>query len=148
MAWTEEEIKMVLSSPLGNTGKWSNRKIIFRMLQEMAKRQTPDERDVLRTFHSNGIGFNAFDAEFLTDVANSSKEFGSLTSKQAQAVAKRLKKYVYQLTEISAANGKECPVKPIPVQPLLPLSPRPDFKPISKIDRRHSAATGNRKVRQ
>lgn len=105
-------IKMVLDKPAGYTGKLPNSRIIFKMLWAMYQRQTADEREKQSTVHENGMGFNGFDAPFLSDVARNAYPFKDLTTSQTLHVARKLKKYVKQLVEI--ANEKQKQQAPAP----------------------------------
>lgn len=105
-------IKMVLAKPGGYTGGLPHSRIIFKMLWAMYQRQTSDEREKQSTVHENGMGFDGFDAPFLSDVARTSKPFNDLTTRQAVVVAKKLGKYVKQLVEI--ANENQTVQAPIP----------------------------------
>ena len=106
-------IKMVLAKPDGYTGGMPHSRIIFKMLWALYQRQTSDERDMQATVHENGMGFNGFDAPFLSDVARWGRNAGGdLTPAQARSVAKKLGKYVKQLVEI--ANEKQTVQAPLP----------------------------------
>lgn len=83
--------------------------MVERSLIQLYRRQTGDERDQHTTVEDNGVGFNAFDAAFLTDVAqwverSTYPEGQRLTERQRNAVRKALRKYAVQLTRI--ANGE------------------------------------------
>ena len=86
---------------------------VYRALQVMYARQTDDEQAAGVTAHDNGVGFNGTDAEFLSSVAERSKPYGKLTTRQCDAVRRALVKYVGQLVaaansgEIAAATGQE-----------------------------------------
>lgn len=106
-------IKMVLAKPGGYTGGLPHSRIIFKMLWALYQRQTSDERDMQATVHENGMGFNGFDAPFLSDVARwGNRAEGNLTPAQCREVAKKLGKYVKQLVEI--ANEKQSEQAPLP----------------------------------
>ena len=81
----------------------------YNMLQDMLARQTADEQASLTTSHSNGIGFNGSDAEFLTDVAIKAQKWHSethagMTKGQDKSVWKAMRKYSRQMTEIVNAR--------------------------------------------
>lgn len=113
MIWNESVIAGVLSKPLGQTGGKQNRYLIYRMLQAMYKRQTAMEQSISTTVAQNGVGFNAYDAPFLSSVATNSLRYKNLTEKQSVKVAKALKKYIRQLTEIANENA---PKQVVPYQ--------------------------------
>jgi hypothetical protein len=77
---------------------------VLRGLLAIYKRQTSDEQINHSTSHTNGIGFNRYDAEFMTSLAEQYQKKGSLTLKQLKACRKTILKYTKQLTEI--ANTK------------------------------------------
>jgi SNF2-related domain len=104
---TAEGIKSVLDAPLGKTGDLDNRKIIYRMLQAMYARQTSDEQNSQTTSHVNKIGFNKFDADFLSDVAIKTKNGEPFTDGRVTAVAKSLQKYIGQLVSIATQNNSK-----------------------------------------
>lgn len=59
--------------------------------------QTMDEKDKALTLHSNSVGFNAYDAAFLTDLARKVLSGVKLSSRQLQALQNSLIKYHRQL---------------------------------------------------
>jgi hypothetical protein len=73
------------------------RKSVGRMLMAVYANQTSDERAIQATKHSNGVGFNGYDAIYLSDVAERSKNYNSLTTRQTRSVAKSLRKYAVQI---------------------------------------------------
>jgi hypothetical protein len=77
---------------------------VERALYVLYQRQTASERAAHVTREDNGVGFNAWDAAFLTDVAERMIEYRRLTPGQRRAVRRALGKYVGQLVRI--ANGE------------------------------------------
>lgn len=106
LIFTREVILDILSKPYGSTRGKENRYLIYRMLQAMVKRQTNDEIASENTKYNNGVGFNGFDAQFLTDVALKSRAYNNLSHGQAKAVGRALKKYIGQLCEIAGVPKK------------------------------------------
>ena len=104
--FTQETIMQILSNPSGKTFDRANTYLIWRMLQAMTGRQTCDEIQATETRVTNGIGFNKFDAPFLTDVAQRSIPYQNLSPRQAKIVAKKLQKYIGQLCEIAGTEYK------------------------------------------
>ena len=102
MALDKAQIRILLLETAD--GKTLYKQIVYRFLQSMYSRQTADEQEYKTTHHSNGKGFNARDAKFLSDVASKSKKWNGLTDNQAKFVAKTLVKYAGQLADISAIN--------------------------------------------
>lgn len=77
---------------------------VERSLLYLNGEQTEDERKNHTTIEANGVGFNAFDAEFLTSLAeqvedSSYPEGRRLSRRQRDVARKRLRKYVRQLVE-------------------------------------------------
>ena len=72
---------------------------IGRALAFLYARQTSDEQSSKQTSHSNGMGFNGVDSQFLSDVAQRATKYG-LSPKQTRAVAKCIVKYSGQLLEM------------------------------------------------
>lgn len=94
--WTREKINALLDvNPLA----------VERGLVAIYERQTADEKAIGRTKVHNGVGFGAYDSEFMSDVARKVKAGRRLTPNQLAVVRNRLKRYGRQLVEI--ANEKE-----------------------------------------
>lgn len=102
MTWTQEEIKAVLQNAEGTTGGKPNRYLIYRMLQGLYQKQTTHEQAAEYTSDKNNVGFNAYDATLLTNVAKTSLAYQNLTICQAAMVGRRLVKYAGQLERIAA----------------------------------------------
>ncbi len=75
--------------------------------------QTPDEQSTHRTDHLNECGFNAFDAEVLSNIAEFYQDKEFLTFRQLAFVKKALKKYINQLLRFG--------VQPLPLKPFIPI---------------------------
>lgn len=90
--WTEEEIKVLIQT---------NDVVLYRALRKLYARQTADEQRAGTTRNYNGVGFNSYDAKFLSSVSEFLKKNGYLTEKQKVVTRKRLIKYNRQLTEIA-----------------------------------------------
>lgn len=93
--WTKEEI----GEKIKRDDNW-----LVRGLLAIYDRQTEEEQSTHSTQVHNGIGFNAYDAEFLTNSAKWYKNKGFLTKKHLNAVRKAMIKYSGQLARI--ANGQ------------------------------------------
>ena len=93
--WKKEEIVQLLRT---------NDKAVLRGLLVVYSFQTKDEQGLSATVIHNGVGFNSFDADFMTSVAKQYKELGRLTTTQMRLVRKVIVKYAKQLTDV--ANGK------------------------------------------
>lgn len=109
---TKEGIEAVLNNPAGTTPGGStapipNSYLIYRMLQAMYARQTADEQSSRFTKHTNSVGFNKFDADYLSKVARQSQAYKDLSPRQAVAVARLLRKYVGQLVSIAQSHSTQ-----------------------------------------
>jgi len=102
--WSPEEIRIYLYFVVGQGPDTKDRIIVYKMLQAMYDRQTHCEQHSGYTVENNGIGFTAFDAPLLSDIAFKSKKYKSLTPQQAKLVAKKLIKYSGQLSSIAKQN--------------------------------------------
>jgi hypothetical protein len=93
--WTKEEIREKIKTD----DNW-----LIRGLLAIYDRQTEEEQSNHTTNVHNGIGFSAFDAEFMTNVAKWYNNKGFLSEKQLMHVRKKMLKYSGQLARI--ANGQ------------------------------------------
>lgn len=93
--WTKEEIKNLLLT---------NDTMVQRSVLKLYAFQTKEEQLVGDSVEENGIGFNSYDAGFLTSIAEQLKRKVKLTRKQIEVTRKKLIKYSKQLTLI--ANNK------------------------------------------
>lgn len=92
--WTEEEIKELVQT---------NDTVLYGALKKLYACQTADEQNSKETKEHNGVGFNGFDAEFLSSVAEFLLKRGFLTEKQKMYTRKKLVKYNKQLTKLANA---------------------------------------------
>lgn len=92
--WTEDEIKALIKT---------NDKALCRAILRLYNEQTEDEKTTGDTKHSNGVGFNKFDAEILSSFAEFFKRTGFLTAKQMIVARKKMIKYSKQLTRLANA---------------------------------------------
>jgi hypothetical protein len=75
-----------------------HRRLLSQALLYLYQQQTAEEQLTGRTGEQNGRGFTAYDAELLTSIAEGVGEYGGdLTDRQAEVVARRLRKYAGQL---------------------------------------------------
>jgi len=93
--WNKENIQHLLAT---------NDRAVERALVQIYYRQTDDEKNVHMTKHSNGVGFTAFDAEFLTELAQKCIKYNGLTEKQLAVARKKMTKYWKQLLEIAETS--------------------------------------------
>lgn len=92
--WTEEEIKELVQT---------NDTVLYGALKKLYACQTADEQSSKETKEHNGVGFNGFDAEFLSSVAEFLLKRGFLTEKQKMYTRRKLVKYNKQLTKLANA---------------------------------------------
>ena len=93
--WSKEVIANALAG---------NREFRMRALLKLYSRQTADEQIQQTVSHNNGKGFRSCDARFLTSLSESAIKYNRLTDKQDAVLARKIKVYAGQLTDIS--NGK------------------------------------------
>lgn len=105
--WTPEAVKELLRT---------NNDAVLRALIALYEQQTYDEQNSHNTKEVNGIGFNKFDATFLTSLAKDAKQYNALTPRQMEAARKALMKYAKQLSRIAIMNEIPNPQK----RPLIP----------------------------
>lgn len=92
--WTEAEIKNLIQT---------NDEVLYLALKKLYNCQTADEKAIGATRVYNGAGFNAYDAQFLTSVAEFLLRTGFLTAKQKEITRRKLVKYNKQLTKLANA---------------------------------------------
>ncbi len=92
--WTKDEIRELLGR---------SRKAVARGLVTLHSLQTDDEQVYRSTMHSNGVGFNSHDADFLSSLAEFYTDRGFLSPRQLTLGRKGIMKYSGQLAMV--ANG-------------------------------------------
>ena len=90
--WTKEEIKALLET---------NNKMVEKSIVKIYELQTEDEKDWKETSHTNGIGYNGVDAQYMSSLAEWILSGRKLTSKQLQFGRKKIMKYAKQLTKVA-----------------------------------------------
>lgn len=101
--WTEEEVKKCLDT---------NERFVYAALMFLYNKQTDEEKVKGNTSEHNGVGFNAYDAPFLSAIARSYLEYGHLTKGQKEKTIPLLKKYSKQLTaEANSPKHNKSPYK-------------------------------------
>ena len=89
--WTVEKIKELIDK---------NDKMVAKSIIKIYELQTEDEKGLMSTKESNGVGFNSIDSFILTSFAEFYMERGYLSPKQIQIGRKKIKKYAGQLLGI------------------------------------------------
>ncbi len=92
--WTEDEIRNLLET---------NDTVLCGALKKLYNQQTDDEQNCGTTTHSNGVGFNGADAEFLSSAAKFLIKNNYLSDRQKMVVRKKMIKYAKQLTRLANA---------------------------------------------
>lgn len=93
--WEKDEIKALLTD---------SNVFVQRAVVKMLERQTSAEAAGGYTHDANGIGFSAFDAEFLTSIAKQVMDGKNLSEKQIASARKSMLRYARQITEIANEN--------------------------------------------
>ena len=94
--WNEEQIKYLM---------WTNETVLYSCLKELYCCQTQEEKAIGNTQEHNGIGFNAYDAPFLSAMIKDLNKYGHLTYGQRDKTKRMLQKYSKQLVKL--ANDKK-----------------------------------------
>lgn len=100
MAYTKKQLVSMMREQL------SRRDVLQRAILRIYENQTKDEQALGTVNHSNGIGFTASDAPFLTSLAEWLNKGRTLTDRQAEFAEPKMKKYARQLVEGSIREGK------------------------------------------
>lgn len=90
--WSEDEVMNLLET---------NDKVLYGALKHLYTCQTEDEKKSSATREHNGVGFNAYDADFLTSICKQLLKKGTLSAKQKEVARKKLKKYRKQLVTLA-----------------------------------------------
>ncbi len=93
---TIKEKQSFIREQLATNDNWVQRGLIA-----IWNKQTEDEKQVKDTKHSNGVGFNGRDAEFLSSLAERLSFQGMLSQNQMKYARKCMLKYSGQLRRIA-----------------------------------------------
>lgn len=96
---TKKERVAFIKEKLGTDKRWA-----LRALVRIMENQTKDEQEMEVTAHHNGVGFTAYDAKFLTSLAQQYKDYGYLSAKQMEALHKAIPKYASQLERMTQTD--------------------------------------------
>lgn len=94
--WNEEQIKYLILT---------NETVLYSCLKNLYDCQTEEERSNGNTSEHNGIGFNAYDAPFLSAMIKNLDKYGNLTYGQRNKTKQILQKYSKQL--VTMANSRK-----------------------------------------
>lgn len=92
--WTKQQILELIDK---------NDTMVMRSLLKLYNMQTEDEQEYKETVDNNGVGFNQYDCEILTNIAKFVIKTRTMTPKQISVVRRKIRKYAGQLVKI--ANG-------------------------------------------
>ena len=90
--WSKARIQELLET---------NNEMVAKSILKLYEYQTDDEQNNGTSSKNNGYGFNKFDAEFLSSIAQWILSGKKLTQKQLETSRKRLLKYSEQLAKIA-----------------------------------------------
>ena len=79
---------------------------LYRGIQAIYSRQTPQEQMVADTLEDNGMGFNGVDAKLLSGFARDIDMYGTLFDWKLTVARKKMLKYAGQLALIAKQNGR------------------------------------------
>lgn len=100
MAETKVYTKAEIADKLATNDRW-----LIHGLMAIYAKQTYEEQAGDRTVEENGMGFNAFDAPILSDMARQYQTSGYLSKRQLVIIRKCMKKYAGQLVKIANGQG-------------------------------------------
>lgn len=100
--WTsQKKAKEDIQQMLDLDDRW-----VYRALKVIHSLQTEHEKTAHTTFEANKVGFGAFDAEFMTDMAEVLKKYGKLSPKQLAVTRRKIKHYWKQLMLVARGELK------------------------------------------
>lgn len=94
---TKKDRVAFIKTKLETDSRW-----LMRGLVAIYRCQTADEQQTRTTKKVNAVGFSAFDAEFMSVMAERALKNMSLSDRQIEAIRKTMKKYASQLVRISS----------------------------------------------
>lgn len=89
---TKKEMIQAWKANIASRDTWA-----FRAALRMVEMQTGEERNIRGTVSSNGVGLNAYDAEFVTSVIDQHMSGRRLTKNQLFHLRRVMPKYAGQL---------------------------------------------------
>jgi transposase len=93
---TKKDRVAFVKTKLETDSRW-----LLRGLVAIYRRQTSAEQQTRSTKNVNSVGFSAFDAEFMSAMAERVLKDLCLSPRQIEAIRKTMKKYAGQLVRIS-----------------------------------------------
>ena len=93
---TKKDRVAFVKTKLETDSRW-----LLRGLVAIYRLQTADEQQTRSTKKVNSVGFSAFDAEFMSAMAERALTNMSLSPRQIEAIRNTMKKYAGQLVRIS-----------------------------------------------
>lgn len=101
---TKKELIQQWKAKISTCDTWA-----FRAALRLVELQTQEERNIRGTVESNGVGLNAFDAEFVTDVINQHMSGKRLSRSQLLSLRRIMPKYAAQLVRIVYGKDASLP---------------------------------------
>lgn len=103
-AYTDKELLDFIKLMISRNDKWA-----VRALERIYDGQQDDEKETGETSHLNGIGFNGYDAGFLTGIYKSYVQHGgTLTQKQMDSLRRIMPKYAGQIMRSRYFDREKC----------------------------------------
>lgn len=93
--WGKDTIKYLLLT---------NDRMVIASLIKLYNYQTDEEQSTNSTVDSNGVGFNSFDSDALSNIARQCLEKLSISAKQVNFVRHKIVKYSGQIAKIAMGN--------------------------------------------
>lgn len=78
----------------------TNNSMVIKSLLKLYEYQTIEEREMKSVNQLNGVGFNRYDSEILSSIAEYYIKYGKVSLKQLEVVRKRIMKYSGQILKI------------------------------------------------
>lgn len=100
--WSKKEIVQLISA---------NDEAAIRALNTIYANQNSVEQEKGKTVSKNGVGFTAYDATVLSNIARFYRRTGFVTSDQLSVVRQRIVKYWRQLLDAAKSNGRQVQYK-------------------------------------
>lgn len=133
--WNKESIQALLDT---------NDRAVERALVAIYHRQTDSEKASDNTTNANGVGFSAYDAPLLSDIAKKCIYWRGLTNGQLRLVRPKVRRYWRQLAEI--ANAKLQAAQPAAVQSQAMPALHPDDVEMARMEREAENAAMSREL--
>lgn len=132
VAWTSENFDIVINFCINYSSSMESRYatllcvdatearvdcrgVLWYMLYAMYLQQSREEQQAGVTINKDGIGFNRFDDNFLSGIAQRNYSAGLMSNKETYYVARSLKKYKRQIMNLSNPVKKTAKQLELPI---------------------------------